>query len=174
MRKFTFLIVAAIAMCVSTANAQSKGDMYAGGNLSFGISSWGGGGHMSNSISFSIAPEFGYFVTDNVKVGAEVKYSTSASHSFHVMPNVAYYLPLVGKQLYYTPQFSVGGGFQHGGDTGVFVMSFDLASLEFKPVDNMAISLGLVNLDYTYAGKYNNNVWFNLLTSPKIGFRYYF
>lgn len=173
MKKITFLLVAVIAMCVSTANAQSKGEMYAGGNLSFGVSSWGGGGHMSNSVSFSIAPEFGYFVADNIKIGAEVKYSTSASHSFHVMPNVAYYLPIVDK-LYYTPQFSVGGGFQNGGDTGIFAMSFDIASLEYRPVENMALSVGLVNLDYTCAGKYSNSVWFNLLTSPKIGFRYYF
>lgn len=175
MKKITILFVAVAAMFASAASAQQKDDMYVGGTLGFGVSSIGTNGYMSTSASFNVAPEFGYFIADNIKIGVELAYGVSGgTHSLMLMPNAAYYLPIVDK-LYYTPQLSVGGGFgaNSGYTAGSFALSLNLASLEYKPVENMAISIGLVNLNYVRMEK-TNNVGFGFLTSPSVGFRYYF
>ena len=175
MRKITFLFVAIMAFSVLTVSAQKQKQMYVGGSLGFGISLVGSNGYNSTSASFGISPEFGYFVCDNVKVGAELGYGISGgTHSFVITPNVAYYLRIVDK-LHYTPQFSIGGGFgaSSGYTAGAFALSFNLASLEYKPVEKMAISMNLVNLNYVNMEGVSN-FGFYFLTSPSIGFRYYF
>jgi hypothetical protein len=175
MKKITILFVAVIAMFATSANAQEKGEMYVGGTLGFSIASVGANGHMATGGSFNVTPEFGYFVADNLKIGAELTYGISGgTHTMLLMPNVAYYLRIVDK-LYYTPQLSLGGGFaaDSGYSAGAFAVSLHLASLEFKPVENMGISVGLVDLNYTRVSK-SNGVGFNFLTSPSVGFRFYF
>ena len=174
MKKMTFLFVV-MAMFALTTSAQKKEQMYVGGTLGFTVQNYSAAGYSSSGASFSIAPEFGYFVADKIKVGAELGYSVSGgSHTLLVMPNVAYYLPIVDK-LYYTPQLSIGGGVvaASGHANGAFALSLNLAAIEDQPVKNIAISLGLVDLSYTRANK-TNGVGFYFLTSPTVGFRYYF
>lgn len=174
MKKITFMFVV-MAMFALTANAQKKEQMYVGGTLGFAVQNQSVKDYSATATAFSIAPEFGYFVADNIKVGAELDYSISGgSHTFLVMPNVAYYLPIVDK-LYYTPQFSVGGGLgaASGYTKGAFALSLNVASIEYQPVENMAISMSLVDLSYAYMAKVNG-VGFSFLASPKVGFRYYF
>lgn len=174
MKKIT-LLLAVMAMFAFTANAQKKGQMYAGGTLGFGVTTNATKGYSSTGASFNIAPEFGYFFMDNLKVGAELAYGVSGgSHSLLINPNVAYYLPIIDK-LYYTPQFAIGGGLRanSGSTSGAFALSLQLAAIEYQPLKNMAFSLSLVNFSYSRYFK-NNNVHFGFLTSPSVGFRYYF
>ena len=154
------MVVAVLSMFAATANAQSKGDMYVGGNLGLRVSS---------GTTFTINPEFGYFVADKWKVGAELGFTT-VGNRFSVMASGAYYLRIVDN-LYYTPGVAIGGGFAKNANS--FTVDLRLGAIEFQPVDNIALSLNVVNLDYTRIYK-SNNVAFNLLYSPSIGFRYYF
>lgn len=175
MKKFTILLVAVLAMSAISASAQKKDDIYVGGTLGFSVSSISSNGYRSSGASFSITPEVGFFVRDNIKVGASLAYSISGgTHTLLLMPNLAYYLPIVDK-LYYTPQFSIGGGFgaYSGYAAGAFALSLNIAALEYKPVENMAISMSLVNFDYTLMDS-SNGISFGFLTSPTVGFRYYF
>lgn len=177
MKKITFFLVAVVAMIASAADAQKKDDLYAGGIIKFGLHSAGSNGHMGTSCSFAVEPEVGLFLIDNLKVGGKISYEyASSSHNFRVMPNVAYYLPIVDK-FYYTPQFAIGGGFAAyngvDGVDGIFTMSFNLASFEYKPIENLGISLDLINLDYNLINRVNV-VNFGLFTSPSVGVRYYF
>jgi hypothetical protein len=174
MKKMTFLFVV-MAMFALTTNAQKKEQMYVGGTLGFSTQTYFAKGYSSTGCMFSVAPEFGYFVADRIKVGAELEYGISGgTHTLLVMPNVAYYLPIVDK-LYYTPQFSIGGGFGAGSGyiNGAFAFSLNIGALEYQPVQNMAISLSIVDLSYAYVNK-TNGLGFNFLTSPTVGFRYYF
>lgn len=174
MKKITFLFVV-MAMFALTSSAQKKEQMYVGGTLGFSIQNYSSNGYSTSATSFNITPEFGYFFADRFKVGAELGYALSGGvHTLLVMPNIAYYLPIVDK-LYYTPQFSVGGGIvaASGYANAAFAMSLNLAAIEYQPAQNMAISLSLVDLSYTRANQ-TNGIGFYFLTTPTVGFRYYF
>lgn len=173
MKKITVLFIALMGLFVSV-NAQEKGDMYVGGNLGLTVNSAGTNGYMNSSTSFGIAPEFGYFVADNLKIGVELSYAVGSGHAMTFSPNVSYYLRIVDN-LYYTPQFSFGGGFTaySGNTNGVFTLSMSFLSLEFQPKENWGISMDLVNLSYNLEDRYNR-VGFNFLSSPSVGVRYYF
>ena len=174
MKKMTFLFVV-MAMFALTTSAQKKEQMYVGGTLGLAVHTSAAKGYSNTNSMFYIAPEFGYFVADRIKVGVELAYSVSAgSHSLLLLPNVAYYLPIVDK-LYYTPQLSVGGGFDatSGHTNGAFDLILNVAALEYQPVQNMAISLSLIDLSYSRSNKVNG-IGFNFLASPTVGFRYYF
>lgn len=175
MKKFTILLIAAIGAFATTVNAQEKGDFYLGGTLGLGVSSSGSNGYMHTSTEFNIAPEVGFFVIDNLKLGAKLEYAVSSSrHTFTFAPNASYYLPIVDK-LYYTPQLSIGGGFGvlSGNTQGVFDLSLNMLALEYKATDNIALSMSLVDLNYRMIGD-TNKVDFHLFNTPSVGVRYYF
>ena len=177
MKNFTILLIAAIGAFATTVNAQEKGDFYLGGTLGLGVSSSGSNGYMHTSTEFNIAPEVGFFVIDNLKLGAKLEYAVSSSrHTFTFAPNASYYLPIVDK-LYYTPQLSIGGGMgiENGGYVdGVFCVSFNLLSLEYKATKNFALSMNLVDIDYCMIAGHYDSVYFHLLNRPSVGVRYYF
>ena len=175
MKKILFLLTTVFALGITTASSQEKGDKYIGGNMRFAVSSTGSNGYMSTGTYFSIAPEFGYFITDKVKVGGEISYEFSSNaHVIAVAPNIAYYQPIIDK-LYYTPQLSIGGGvgIYSGYEAGIFNISLNLASFEYRATTKFGISAGLVNLNYSLIDRTDS---FNLgiLYSPSIGFHYYF
>ena len=175
MKKSILLLIAITTLFVSTAAAQKRGDRYIGGNLKFALSSSGSNGYMSSGTYFSIAPEFGYFVSDRVKVGGRISYEVSSNaHVIALTPDIAYYQPIVDK-LYYTPQLSIGGGMgiYLGYVAGIFTLTLDLASFEYKPIDKLGISACLINLNYNLIDR-TNSVNFNVLYSPSVGFHYYF
>lgn len=73
-----------------TGNAQTdQGNMFFGGTLNFGTSSFYNpdsiGYFKGNNFDFAIAPEFGFFVSDNFAIGATVFFGTSTAKSFDVM-----------------------------------------------------------------------------------------
>ena len=175
MKKSIQLLIAIITLFVSTAAAQERGDRYIGGNLKFALSSSGSNGHMSSGTYFSIAPEFGYFVSDRVKVGGRISYEVSSNaHVIALTPDIAYYQPIVDK-LYYTPQLSIGGGMgiYSGYVAGIFTLTLDLASFEYKPIDKLGISACLINLNYNLIDR-TRSFNFSVLYSPSIAFYYYF
>ena len=175
MKKTFFLLFAMTTLLVSTSSAQNKGDKFIGGNLKFAVSSSGSNGYMSTGTHFSIAPEFGYFIADRIKVGCEISYETSSNaHVIALTPNIAYYQPIIDK-LYYTPQLNIGGGIgiYSGYEAGIFTLSLNLASFEYRPTKNIGISTSLVNLNYNLIDR-TNSVNFNVLYSPSVGFHYYF
>ena len=175
MKRFTFLFIAIATLSVLTSNAQHKGDRYAGGNIKFALSSSGSNGHMTTGTYFSIAPEFGYFVSDRIKVGGEISYEVSSNaHAVSVIPNMAYYQPITDK-LHYTPRVAIGGGvgIYSGYVAGIFTLALDLASFEYRPIEKLGISANLLNLNYNLIER-TSSMNFCLLYSPTIGFHYYF
>ena len=81
--------------------------------------------------------------------------------------------------LVYTPEVAIGGGFvaTEGQALGLFSMNFNLFALEYRPTKNIGLSMSLINLSYdlaTYEGVSIGNLNFNILSSPKVGIRYYF
>lgn len=176
MKKFLVLCIGMLMACTVTVNAQSKGDMYLGGNLSLGVSTTGIKNFDSETtVGFGIAPEFGYFFANKWKVGMGISYYVQEeTHTMSFMPNIAYYVPIV-KNLYYVPEFAIGGGFvaANGETEGMFQLSLNLASLEYRPTQKMSFGVGLVNLNYMKFGDaYNVN--FGILTSPTVSFKYFF
>jgi outer membrane protein len=109
-----FLTLAVVALMAVSASAQ-KGSMYIGTS---GISAWSSDeeGYLNGSnmltgfsysksgdiktTSFGLAPEFGYFITDNVAIGGSLGYTYSkvdiedsdAVSAFGIAPYVRYFL----------------------------------------------------------------------------------
>lgn len=134
MKKF-FLTAAVLVAAVTTMSAQKQGEFTVGGNL--GVS----GGSSSTTISaagqsettktpgttsFLLAPQFSYFVIDNLEVSAGLEYDMSKefydnhnNKNYFYTTHIAmftiganYYIPLIEDKLFYTPglQFGFGGG----------------------------------------------------------------
>ncbi len=174
MKKVIILLAAAL-MAGSAAFAQSKGDMYVGGGLTLGAGStnYSEGAYSvkgTNPTTFTIAPSFGYFVLDNLRVGAGLSLgitgqSTGEGDSkvrnnrttFLVGPQVAYYLRLSDK-LYYTPELGIYGGavtetYKAGSvkvsqSGGAFKLGLSLAQVEFRATDKLAFAVDVMNLSY--------------------------
>ena len=77
MKKICICLLAIFYTGVICASAQNKGDMFAGGSLGISTSSSIVNGNSATSLDFEIAPEFGYFVIDNLKVGASIAYGVN-------------------------------------------------------------------------------------------------
>ena len=176
MKKFLVLCICMLMTCSLAVNAQQKGEAYFGGNLTFGVTSVGVSGWGSETTAtFGIAPEFGYFVADKFKIGLGISYDyADESHMMTFMPNLAYYVPLA-KNLYYVPEFSIGGGFVAGGgdSVGMFALSLKLAALEYRATQKFALGVSLVNLDYLRFSEINT-FNFGILTSPTVSLKYFF
>lgn len=177
MKKLFSLLLCLCAMFAGNVVAQEKGDMIVGGSLGLGVTSVDDGDYALSALTFSIAPEYSYFVADNFRIGAELSLSIAEGiTSFTVSPTFAYYVKLVDK-LYYTPEFTIGGGLMasDGYSVGAFTFGLDLFALEFMPSKHVGLSLSLVNMSYVLLPEVSFSTFhFGLLTSPEIGFRYYF
>ena len=186
MKKVIISLLAILA--VTTLSAQNKGDMYAGGSFGLGTTSLISGGESTTALSFEIAPEYGYFVTNNFKIGASISYGVESGnpvrHSFQIMPNLAYYVRICDK-FYYTPGAELG--FVCDVNDGVsmpgFGVGLSLGSFEFRPTEKFGLSVNLLSIDYmlmTYRQrdlnlKLNvNGINFRLGTTPSVGLKYYF
>lgn len=81
------LVIAAALLFGASAFAQQKGDFFVGGNLGFGTGAYTYSdktinlddntsterkSNHANGISFYVTPEVGYFIMDNLKIGASV------------------------------------------------------------------------------------------------------
>lgn len=169
---------------VMTAAAQNKGEMYAGGAIGVGTTSNFAGGSSATTVSFGLAPEFGYFAAKNFRIGASVAYSLSNNggvmHAFEIMPNMAYYVKMCDK-FYYTPglkfgfTLAAGGGYVMPG----FGVGVNLGSFEFRPTAKFGCEVNILSFSYAllrYPGEGAgvNGITFNLGISPSVGLKYYF
>ena len=174
MKRFILLLFIA-TLFVSASYAQKQGEAHIGGNLKFALSTSGSNGYMTTGTYFNIAPEYGYFITDMLKVGAEINYEVSSkAHSVVLSPNITYYYQIINK-LYYTPQLSIGGGvgIYSGYVAGIFSSTLNLVSFEYRPTEKWGIATSLICLNYNLIDK-TESVNFNAFYSPSVGFRYYF
>ena len=165
-------------MCIigsTVMSAQNKGDMYISGSISMSGSS---SKVALNSTSvkepggfmMSIAPQFGYFIIDNLELHLGLGYSfqkepdddksSTNTSLFVINPGVNYYLPIVENKFFYTPGLDLGIGFgaqNYIDDTskeklyGVtnFYVSLSLLSFEYRPVQNFGISFRAGDLTYS-------------------------
>lgn len=175
MKRTILLLMLFVSAFSLSVKAQEKGDMYVGGDLGIEVLSLNVSGVSESTVGVSIEPEFGYFVHDKVKVGAQLSYNlVDGGNIFTVSPSLSYYVRLADK-FYYTPQLAIGGGFvaQSGETTGYFAMSLSLFAVEFQPAPNWGFAVDLVNLGYNRIYEVNI-VNFNLFSSPSVGIRYYF
>lgn len=179
MKKLLCLVLCLSAFCIEGVNAQNKGDMFVGGSLGVNITSVSSPILNSGSaFGFQLAPEFSYFVAKNCKLGAELSLNGNSGYAttFLVQPTFAYYMKLANN-LYYTPGIKIGGGIRafDSDITGIFTFGLDLFALEFKPTKRIGLSVSLVNFNYELETADNFNIFsFDILTSPKFGFHYYF
>lgn len=175
MKKYITLLIVVMALLTTTSNAQQKGDSYIGGNFKFALSSSGSNGYVNTGTYFNIAPEFGYFIAEKIKIGGEIGYEVSSNaHVISLIPNITFYQPIINK-LYYTPQFNIGGGvgIYSGYVASIFTLTLNLVSFEYRPTEHWGISTSLINLNYNLIDK-TESMNFNVLYSPHIGIHYYF
>ncbi len=178
MKKVIIFVMAAI-MAGQVAFAQSKGDMYVGGGLSFNagtVSTKMTVGGISSTEStpaattFTITPSFGYFVADNLRLSVSMNYGLEAQKSdglrtastFLVGPEFAYYLRLADR-FYYTPELGVYGGVsteayksgpsKESVSMGAFGVSLNLLQLEFRPVEKLGFAVNVMGLQYVNMSK---------------------
>lgn len=188
MKKICICLLAILSTSAICASAQTKGDMFVGGSLGLGTTSVITDGNSSTNLNFSISPEFGYFVTNNLKVGASLSYGIDfanyTTHTLSIMPNLAYYVKVCDK-FFYTPGLELGfvAAFSDGLSMPGFGLGVNLGSFEFRPTNKFGLSMNLLSLSYvllTYKDKnygvsFNSNaVSFNLGINPSIGVKYYF
>ena len=188
MKKICICLLAILSTSAICASAQTKGDMFVGGNLGISTTSFIVEGESSTGLNFNIAPEFGYFVADNLKIGASISYGIEfadyATHTLSVLPNIAYYVK-VCDNFYYTPGVELGfaAGFTEDLSMPGFGLGVNLGSFEFRPTNKFGLSMNLLSLSYVlltykdkdYGVRFNSNgVNFNLGVSPSIGIKCYF
>lgn len=143
MKKALITLLAVIAMFAVQAQT-NKGRMFAGGNLHYNRSS---STHNDvkepNFVSFSVSPQFGYFLTDKVALGTSFEYNLqksdydSAKSEFIRVAN-SYKPKIFGR--YYGSIAGNFGYFIHGEAVYGFSKSEAYDTLTYK---NSSISFGL-------------------------------
>lgn len=113
-----------IAAASFAANAQTgQGNWLIGGGA--GFSSGKSSGASSSSSNFFLAPDAGYFVADDLAVGAQVSFysQTGGYSSFSAAPFVRYYFLPLGDAAKLLAQGSFGFGSSKSGDGAQSVSS---------------------------------------------------
>lgn len=116
-------------MCIigsTVMSAQNKGDMYISGSIGMsGSNSTEIAGNISakqpGGFSLNIAPQFGYFIIDNLEIHLGLAYdytkvpfgSTERTNTnmFFIQPGANYYLNVFDNRFFYTPGLDLGIGF---------------------------------------------------------------
>jgi hypothetical protein len=183
MKKFSLLI---LALCsIATLSAQKKGDMFVGGQLGIKTTSIIFEGESATSVGFSIAPEYGYFIANNLRVGLTFAYALdNMTHTVDVMPNISYFVRICDG-FYYTPTAKLGLSVSIADDIAMpgLGVGLSLGSFEFRPTPRLGMSLNLLSLSYAVLSyedpDYDINinthaVNFNFGITPSVGIKYYF
>lgn len=188
MKKFFVLLSAMSIAAVSFG--QVKGEMSVGGKLGITAGSLTGSTTVSvgnnasteknnpfSNVNFIIAPEFNYFVIDNLQITGRLAYGVSSvgirdiednnyrnrvnTHSFMIGPAVSYYLKLADN-FYYTPEFGIYASVyveesitKAAGEKNIVKspafggadLQFHLASFEYRPTPGLGISMNLLSMD---------------------------
>lgn len=184
MKKKLFVCLLLLASVTSIASAQQKGDRYIGGSLSIATSTAIIEGDAATTVNFGVAPEFGYFVADKLRVSLGLSYSLAyndvATHTVVVGPSIAYYVRLADN-FYYLPELFVGfeyAGNRYSDGYGVGI-GLSVVGFEFKPKPNIGISFNVLSLGYEfvsmpYWGVSASGISFQLGLKSSIGIKCYF
>ena len=207
--KKTLAIIAGCLIAATSAFAQEKGEMAIGGTLGFS-----GGTSNSQSIvhingernaskmsknphgSFTIGPEFSYFVIDNLQLNTGFRYDMSSwkgsgsDHKYMFGIGLNYFVKITDR-FYYAPGFYYDfGGSTYSNDdysksgfaTGI---ELQLGKFEVRVSKHFGLDLTILNLDYDYVGTHNKseeldtkiriaNHDLDFRLGSHIGFKYYF
>ncbi|MDE5612689.1 MAG: hypothetical protein K2I90_11820 [Odoribacter sp.] len=175
------LIILVLLTHVFALFAQNAGDMVVSGSLSWNSNSTKWKSDNESSVekglrSFSIIPEFHYFVSDRFSIGAGIGYALTKTPNgsydmdddedvlfnklgFFVFQPVAQYYVSLNDKFYYVPRFYIGFGVgkykeEQGRNTSydlnasVFNIGLSLLNFEFKPADKIGIRFSAGDLDY--------------------------
>jgi hypothetical protein len=171
MKKLLILILGIITSV--NLPAQTKGEISIGGQIGMGLTS---NLYDEGNLSFSISPEFGYFVTNRLKIGIKCGYEMTidryVAHLITISPNISYYIKVIDN-LYYTPQLDISGVL--GSDGYGIGSSIMPVGFEFRPKPQWSINFGLLTFSYYILPVYRNPhiISFNIGTSY-IGMKYNF
>lgn len=179
-----------IVLCVpAVMSAQQKKDMYISGNFTIegGNTSSTSGNTVTKTpgtLSFGIAPQFGYFVIDRLEVSLSLGYSLdryangqdSEGNNLFRRTNVFEIVP-GGSSRDIDLQTTSKSGLTR------FGLSLSAIAFEFRPADHFGITLRAGGLSYTMdrtsskgsvkSTSTSNDVSFRINTGVGIGFKYY-
>ncbi|MBT1696743.1 outer membrane beta-barrel protein [Fulvivirgaceae bacterium PWU4] len=197
MKKVTILFLLMSALVITSVNAQtSQGNMMVGGTLSLYTTSYQGNSDLEESGT-TFSPSFGYFVTDNLAVGASLGFSSSTDDngvsktersSFSFGPFARYYKFTSNDKFAFFGQasFTIGSGktdITPGGETKTGTTTFAISpgfayffnehwALDFA-ISGFAIQSYDPNKDAD--DDKNTTILFGVSSfSPTLGFRYHF
>ena len=165
MKKIIVLLFCLSAICASNVFAQKKGDMYVGGTVGFGLTTYTSEEVKLSDFTGIITPEYSYFVADNFRIGAELSFNLADNGAiFNLSPSFAYYLELVDN-FYFTPEITIGGGLIAGKNLalGAFSLGINLVGFELRPTKHVGISLNMINIPIYFL---------HLLAARSLRFRY--
>lgn len=190
-------LVCSLILVVSFANAQtSSGNMMVGGSLAFETLSHEAS-DVNNTTSFSFSPSFGYFLNDNLAVGASISVGSAktgtgdaktVSSSFGFGPFARYYMFTSNERFAFFGQAGLNFGTGKtnppiGADNKTSSISFSVApGAAYFLNDHWALELALAGIsvrssDPNTANDNDKTTRFNFGVSsfsPSLAFRYHF
>ncbi|MCJ0743026.1 outer membrane beta-barrel protein [Pedobacter montanisoli] len=199
--KKVLLSLVAVAAITFGANAQTeKGKIMLGGNVGFNSTKVEGAA--KSDVKFSVVPNVGYFVANNVAIGTGVGYTynkavsnSRQNEAFVVAPFGRYYVGLSDQfkfygQLAVPMAFGTNKAVDANGDTGAKLgtstsIGVNLApGFAFYPTKRVGIELSVNGLDYAH-NEYkvestgtkvkSNSFGLNADTfAPKLGVQFHF
>lgn len=185
------ILIAACAMCAGSMMAQRAGSLYLGNTFEFGGSRTSSGTddkEKSGNFSFSLNPEFGYFLSDKFSLGFQATASLNVSkdtapestygnakhrnRTFSFGPVANYYVGL-SEKLYWAPKANVTLSFNKS--TNIkddnnnnwnksvgFGFGVNLANFEYRATDRLYVSaslgLGWISFRHSKATKWGKEV----------------
>lgn len=187
MKTITFLAVLVLFSVIGVMGQTSAGNMMIGGSFSLGTTSFEGAG--SNSTYTSVSPSFGYFIADNLAIGAGIDLTSSSfgsdtDRSFGISPFARYYKFTSNENFAFVGQASIRYATDRD-ENGPNVSTATSLSFNVSPgftyffTKHWALDFFLSGLQVRTSnpeGDNNNSTAFNLgiSLSPSLGFRYHF
>lgn len=198
MKKVTFLFALMSALVITSANAQtSQGNMMVGGTLSFSNTSQEGSSDAGSS-STTFSPSFGYFVIDNLAVGANIGFTSGTTdtgatkteaNTFSFGPFARYYKFTSNDKFAFFGQASLtlsstktettppGNEVKNGSTTFAISPGFAYFFNEHWALDFSITGLSIRSNDPNKDADDDKTttIQFNISSlSPQLGFRYHF
>ncbi|MFM2229096.1 MAG: hypothetical protein RL607_354 [Bacteroidota bacterium] len=190
MKKIILSMVAVLAL--STANAQDKkdskgfgfseGDIYVGGLLSYTSQKDDNGTTSVTTSGYTIAPEAGYFLSDNFAITAGISLGntdngTVKTNTFGVNVGGRYYFLNMGERFKTYTNFGLGfGSDDNGGSPAEKTNSFNIGGglgINYFVTSRLAIDFRLANV-ISYSSEKTGDVKSNTLNVQANVFKNFF
>lgn len=203
MRKSILMLVALCVFSLHAMGQTSAGQLFAGGsfNISTNTTSTTVGGvtqQGDRDFNFNLGPSVGYFIADNIAIGARLTFDIDRSfsrtddswvgaNSVGLRPFARYYVEMTDKVFVFGQAdagFATGRGRSSDGTNTVVGQRNNSLGVSLGggialfPFDQISVDIGFNLLNFSYAG--NENVSspsfrFGLNTlAPNLGVRYFF